>query len=433
MKFTIRRKLLAGYFIVAFLIVVIGVGSTEGFLQIASTAEAGGDVAPLIHQNIVITATLCIVTLVLLVVIGSVLARIIVKPIRVVSKRIDHIALGDLTAEEIQLKNRDEIGDLAASINVMTRTLRGLIGEVEGAAVQVASSAEQLYASAQQSAHAAEHSAVIMQELADGTDKQVRSIEETDQTVRELTLGIQQIAASSQGVTSISIQASAVAQEGTDSIQKAIQQMHSISAGVSISAENIQNLSEQAKNIGQIVATIEGLSSQTNLLALNAAIEAARAGEHGRGFAVVADEVRKLAEQSTHSAHRIAEYIHSIQNEIQKAVDAMKQGTEEVTVGIQVVHDAGTSFEKIKGVVAEVSTQIQEVSAAVQQMSAGADQVLHSVDTIKVVTEQTAEATQSVSVSSEQQLASMQEITASSSSLAEMAELLDGMIKKFKV
>jgi methyl-accepting chemotaxis protein len=382
----------------------------------------------IVNQILLVVA----IALVLGVIIIYFVVSSITRPLQKIKVVAELISTGDLT-EQIEHKQNNELGDVGNSFNSMVSSLRNVLTEVSETSVQLASASEQLTASAEQSAQASEHTAVTMQELAQGTEQQVRSIEQTDQTVKELATGVQQIAFNAQTVSQTATEASDIAQQGNLAIQKAVEQMNSISKSVNGSSVTIKNLGDHAQNIGQIVATIVGLSSQTNLLALNAAIEAARAGEHGRGFAVVADEVRKLAEQSSRSAHRIAEYISTIQNEIQNAVEAMAQGTEEVAIGIDVVHVAGSSFDQIQNAVTEVSKQIQEVSAAVQQMTAGAEQVSQSVGLITEVTQTAASGTQTDSASSEEQLASMEEITSSASALSEMAEQLESLIRKFKL
>ncbi|BCJ86548.1 hypothetical protein skT53_15330 [Effusibacillus dendaii] len=222
-------------------------------------------------------------------------------------------------------------------------------------------------------------------------------------------------------------------EEGNQAIRTAISQMNSIQNTVSGLAKVITGLGERSQEIGQIVEAITSIASQTNLLALNAAIEAARAGEHGRGFAVVADEVRKLAEQSSISAQQISELIATIQEETNKAVESMERGTKEVSEGITAVNLAGESFEQIGHSITDVSSQMQEVSAASKQMSTNSQQVIKSIDTISEITESTAAGAQNVSAASEEQLATMEEITASANALAQMAEELQKIVMKFKV
>jgi methyl-accepting chemotaxis protein len=343
------------------------------------------------------------------------------------------IAGGDLSADDVQVKNKDEIGDLADSFNEMAANLRHLIHDVNMHAVQVASSAEELMASAEQTSKASEHIVLAVQEIAKGTDTEVQSVEEASQVMNEMTLGVKQMADYSQNVSSTAIGVSEKAAEGEQAIQTTIKQMKAINQTVNGLANVVKKLGDHSNEIGQIIDVITGISAQTNLLALNAAIEAARAGEHGKGFAVVADEVRKLAEQSTNSANKISELISTIQGETDRAVQSMETARKEVVEGINVVNIAGLSFEQIQNGVNEVTTQIQEVASSVQQMSAGAQQMVESINLINEVSEMIASGTQEVSAATEEQLASMEEITSSGVSLSSMAEELQTLIGKFKM
>lgn len=367
------------------------------------------------------------------IIIAFYISRIISKPLINISSAAEKISAGDLTVEEISVKNKDEIGELAIAFNRMAQNLRDMIQHVGFNAEQVAASAEQLTASAEQSNYATKQIAETMQGVAVGIDKQVHSVEETSETINEMTIGIQQIANNAQNVSAQSYEASEKAANGGQSIKSAVQQMNSINSTFNELAEVIKGLGIRSGEIGKILEVITGIAGQTNLLALNAAIEAARAGEHGRGFAVVADEVRKLAEQSAVSAQQISHLISSIQEETQKAVETMETATSEVLIGIETVNMSGKSFEQIEESVNEVTTQIQEVSSAVQQIAAASEQIVSSVQLISEVAESSASGTQEVSASTEEQLASMEEISSSSRSLADMAEELQSLISKFKI
>jgi methyl-accepting chemotaxis protein len=362
----------------------------------------------------------------------ALVVRSIILPLRRMTKTAHLITDGDLS-QRIEVKSDDELGLLATSFNEMIESMRNVIFEVTDSASQLSSASQELTAGAQQSGAAAEHSTFIIQELAEGADQQVRSVEDAKHSVMQMSAGAEQIAASAQSVSMMATQASEVADEGNQAIQKAVEQMNFISTTVNGSAQSIIELGDHASHIGEIVNTITGIASQTNLLALNAAIEAARAGEHGRGFAVVADEVRKLAEQSSRSAQEIAAYITTIQAGIEHAVRAMQVGTREVSTGINVVTVAGESFAQIQEAVHEVALQIQGVSAAVQQMSAGTEQVVKSIEEINTVSEQASASMQNVSASTEEQLASMEEITFSASVLSDLAEQMEHQVKRFKI
>jgi methyl-accepting chemotaxis protein len=262
---------------------------------------------------------------------------------------------------------------------------------------------------------------------------EVQSVEGASQVMNEMSSGVKQIADHSQVVSSTASHVLKKAAQGEEAIQTTVKQMTAINQTVSGLASVVTRLGDHSKEISQIIEVITGISAQTNLLALNAAIEAARAGEHGKGFAVVADEVRKLAEQSALSAKQISELINTIQEETNLAVQSMETATKEVVLGINVVNMAGSSFEQIQEGINEVTTQIQEVASSVQQMSAGTEQMVESMNVINEVSETIASGTQEVSAATEEQLASMEEITSAGISLSDMAEELQTLIGKFKI
>ncbi len=382
--------------------------------------------------NLTITMISVIATI-LAIVIGYFISRVISKPMIMMTKAAEHIADGDLTIDEIKVKNRDEIGHLANSFNHMVQNLRNLIDQVRTSAEQVAASSEQLNASTIQTSAATEHIATSIGQIASGTDQQVQSVEETSHGFNEMSKGVQQISDNAQSVYNTAIGATERAVNGNRTIQTAVKQMNSIHSSIDGLSKVITGLSEQSNQIGQIVQVISDIAAQTNLLALNAAIEAARAGEQGRGFAVVADEVRKLAEQSAGSAEQISLLIGAIQGETNKAMHSMDTATEEVSEGISLVHSAGEAFADIQNSIDDVSKQIGDVSASVQQISAATEQMVHSIEMISKIAEESAASTQNVSSATEEQLASMEEISTSAHSLSQMAEDLQLLISKFKI
>jgi methyl-accepting chemotaxis protein len=360
-------------------------------------------------------------------------SRILSRPLLTLSEAAKRIADGDLTGEEIVIHNRDEIGELAASFNRMAKNLRDVLEKVAVSAEQVAASSEQLTASAEQTSKATEQIAFTIQNVASGVEKQVQSVEKTAETIDQMSEGIQKISERAQNVSAIALQTSEKASEGGKTIQTAVAQMNTVNHTVERLAGIVKGLGDRSEQIGKIIEVISGIAEQTNLLALNAAIEAARAGEHGRGFAVVADEVRKLAEQSAQSARQIASLIATIQKETNEAVQSMETVLKEVETGTGAIRISGEAFQQIQTAVHEVAAQIQDVSASVQQMSAAAEQVVQSMQLVTQIAESAASGTQEVSAATEEQLASMEEISASAASLSKMAEDVQSLLKRFNM
>ncbi|MDO3409247.1 methyl-accepting chemotaxis protein [Saccharibacillus sp. CPCC 101409] len=374
-----------------------------------------------------------VVAIVVAVLIALGLSRLIATPLRRVQKAAEMISAGDLTGQEIKVSNRDEVGALAGAFNTMSASLRELIESVASTSELVAASSEQLTASAEQNKLASEQIAATVQETATGTSRQVGIAETSSQAMQEMSIGAEQIAVRSQTVASSAAAAAEKSESGNEAIQQAISQMDSIRESVTSMGGVVKELGARSEEIGSITNDITAISSQTNLLALNAAIEAARAGEAGRGFAVVADEVRKLAEQSSESAKRITELVSLIQSDTSSAIEAAEANDREVHKGIQMVSAAGEAFETILEAVGQVAGDIEEVSAGAEQMSASTTEVVQYVKQSASIAEEASAGMTEVSAATQEQLASMEEIASSSSSLAKTAEELYNNVSRFKI
>lgn len=395
--------------------------------------EASAANRQLVDSVVTTVLFLSVFACILAVLIGVYITRIIKKPILTIAASAKEISSGILTGDDIKVKNRDEIADLANSFNQMKMNLRHLIGQVSNNAKQVSATSHDLFESAEQTSKATEQISIAIQEVALGSEKQVHSAAEANQAAAEILRGMNQAALSIQSVADLTTTANEKATAGNKVVTQAMEQMNVMQRSVGHTAEVINALGEKSKEIGHIVQLITEISNQTNLLALNAAIEAARAGEHGRGFAVVADEVRKLAEQSGDAAGQIRQLIGEVQAEADKAVQSMDEGATVILEGIQMVHQSGEAFRDIVKAIEQVAAESQEVSAIIEQVNSSSQSMAEMMEGVAHIAEQSAGNTQNVAASAEEQNASMEEISASAESLSKMAQDLQEMISKFKV
>ncbi|MFC4321413.1 methyl-accepting chemotaxis protein [Litchfieldia salsa] len=380
----------------------------------------------------VFLTTIMILSLLVSLLVGIVVARSIVQPIRQLQGFLSEVENGDFTVEGTY-KSKDEVGKLTSSFNSMIGGVRSIIKTMSETSEQLAASSQELSASAEESTRASEHISSTIQELSDGSKNQLQSVDNSNLVIVDMSTSTERISKSTDHVLTNAQETSHLSKEGKESINKVSTQMKSINQTVTSLVEAFKGLKERTDEIGNITSVITGIADQTNLLALNAAIEAARAGEQGKGFAVVAGEVRKLAEQSAQSADQISKLIKVIQVDTQQTMNTVTSASSEVNEGLVVVQDAGTIFNNIEGSITEVVTQIDEVANLVNSLASGMGQVTQSINGVKEIADETAASSESISSATEEQLASMEEIASSAQVLAKNAETLQLLISNFKV
>ncbi|GEO25564.1 methyl-accepting chemotaxis protein [Alicyclobacillus acidoterrestris] len=381
----------------------------------------------------ILTTTLIVLVIALILASGLIYINIrnIVSPLRKLVQTTKRVGAGDLK-QRVHIANRDEFGLVSNSFNQMVDTLETVIDEVSQTSDKLAAASQELAASAEETNKSAEHVSLSIHTMSDNIAVQARNVSESLAAVTGISEDIEQISNRAQSVGDAATEASDIAKHGNDSIQHAITQMSAVGQGVTQLAELIHTLATNSQDIGNLTELITSIASQIHLLALNAAIEAAHAGEHGRGFAIVAEEVRKLAGNTADAARQIVESISLMQAQSETAVTAMQSAQTDVNNGIQAVHVAGTSFERIMEAVEAVQTQILDVSSAAQQIAAGTSQVLTSIQQIAASAEQNAGSSESVAAMAEEQMATMQEVAASTQELSRMAEQLRLAIAHFQ-
>jgi twitching motility protein PilJ len=285
------------------------------------------------------------------------------------------LAEGDLTVKATVTE--DMTGAIADSINFAVEQLRSLVQTINDTSVQVASSAQETQATAMHLAEAAEHQA---QEINSASDR-----------ISEIAASIDQVSKNSAESADVAQRSVQIATKGAGVVRETIAGMDSIRDQIQETSKRIKRLGESSQEIGSIVELINDISEQTNILALNAAIQAASAGEAGRGFAVVADEVQRLAERASNATKRIETLVQTIQSDTNEAVSSMEQTTSEVVAGARLAEDAGTALGEIEKVSSDLSGLIQGISTAAQQQSGAAANITQAMNTIQQITSQTSQ------------------------------------------
>ncbi|MGS2779456.1 methyl-accepting chemotaxis protein [Robertmurraya sp. GLU-23] len=348
------------------------------------------------------------------------------------TKALDMAGNGDFTAK-VEDHSNDELGVLSDSYNKMSGSLKDMMNEVISTSELLASSSEELTASSEQTSKATETITESIQQVADGAEQSTSSVQESAIALEEVTKGIQSIADNASIVSEVSVHATEKAKEGGLFVDKTVNQINEINHSVVASGEVIKTLEHRSQEIEKITNVITAIANQTNLLALNAAIEAARAGEHGKGFAVVADEVRKLAEQSQQSSSQISALIKTIQEDMTQSSQSIEQVSVDVKEGLMIVNQTKETFKEILEFMANLTGQINDMAATSEEISASTQEVSATVSGIIHISEQTSMHSQNVAASAEEQLASMEEIATSASALSNLADDLKVLIGKFKV
>ncbi|MEX5539788.1 methyl-accepting chemotaxis protein [Pseudomonas poae] len=332
------------------------------------------------------------------------LTKSITQPIALALEAAETIAEGNLT-RPIKVDGTDEAGRLLLAMQKMQEKLRDTLMRISGSATQLASAAEELNA--------------VTDESARGLAQQDNEIEQAATAVNEMTSAVEEVARNAVSTSEASKNATASAGDGRDLVHETVNAIERMSGDVQSTADLIDNLAEESRDIGKVLDVIRGLADQTNLLALNAAIEAARAGEAGRGFAVVADEVRALAHRTQQSTSEIERLVGSIQGGTQKAVSSMRNSTDRAESTLNIAKGAGLALETINTAVIEINERNLVIAAAAEEQAAVAREVDRNLVNIRDLSTQSSNGAAQTS--------------AASGELTRLAVDLNSMVSRFRL
>ncbi len=345
-----------------------------------------------------------VIGLALCVFVSIVTTRSITSPIRKNIETAKTLADGNL-AVEVASGRGDEFGDEAEAFRTMVDKWQRLISGVKGSAASVASASHQLSASAEQ--------------LARGAAAQVERTIQVSTASEEMSQASLDIAKSTSNISDSAKEMLSTAEKGSTIVNRSVYEVREIAETVKKSSEFVKALGDQSEEIGKIINVINDIADQTNLLALNAAIEAARAGEAGRGFAVVADEVKKLAERTSKSTQEIAGMVTSIKQGVDGAVGSMGEVTEKVATGVELSNEAGTALNEIVGSASNLQSMLHQIAAAIEEMNSTTNEIAKDIEQVALVTKESS--------------GTAEQVTQAALELSTLSVSLEGAVSEFKV
>ena len=332
------------------------------------------------------------------------ITRQIIIPLRQTLRAAERVASGDLT-QNLQVNRRDELGQLQASMQRMTQGLRELIGGIGDGVTQIASAAEQLSA--------------VTEQTSAGVNNQKVETDQVATAMNQMTATVHEVARNAEQASEAALMADQQAREGDRVVGEAVAQIERLAGEVVNSSEAMNQLKADSDKIGSVLDVIKSVAQQTNLLALNAAIEAARAGEAGRGFAVVADEVRSLAQRTQQSTEEIEELIAGLQSGTQRVASVMDNSRQLTDSSVELTRRAGSSLETITRTVSSIQAMNQQIATAAEEQTAVAEEINRSVMNVRDISDQTS--------------AASEETASSSVELARLGTHLQGLVGRFRL
>ncbi|TVZ76111.1 methyl-accepting chemotaxis protein [Aeribacillus composti] len=395
--------------------------------------KSGNNMIQLSNLSIIIILAVLASILLIGFIMSFKMARSITNPLIKIAGQMEQISKGNLILEPLSIKSKDEIGELMEAVNEMGNQLRKIVQDIHHASDTMSKQSSDLLSSSKELKEGSNQIAATMQELSAGAESQANSASELSEAMGMYMDKIYQIHRNGKEMFDKSREVLELTDNGSKLMNQSKKLFDYMFTGMQSNMKKIKKLDERSKQISKLVEVIQSIADQTNLLALNAAIEAARAGEHGKGFAVVADEVRKLAEQVSSSVVDIQKIVEEVHSETNKVTKSFELGFQQVESGMDSMNETSAAFQQIKETIKEISERINNAQNDLTNMLSTSESINDSISNIASISEEAAAGIEQTSASAATANESAATIASHAESMSNLAGDLQSLVKRFQV